>query len=65
MSQRRYEITDEWSIMEPLLNKPRGVARSDDRTVLNGIFVRTGSPWADIPERYGPSTTCALFGGEN
>ena len=34
--------------------------RADDRKVLNGIYwrLRTGSPWADIPERYGPSTTC-------
>ena len=40
--------------------KPRGVARADDRKVLNGIYwrLRTGSPWADIPERYGPPTTC-------
>ena len=62
MSQRRYELTDfEWSIIEPLLpNKPRGVPRADDRKVLNGIYwrLRTGSPWADIPERYGPHTTC-------
>ena len=62
MSQRRYELTDfEWSIIEPLLpNKPRGVPRADDRRVLNGIYwrLRTGSPWADIPERYGPHTTC-------
>ena len=62
MSQRRYELTDfEWSIIEPLLpNKPRGVPRADDRKVLNGIYwrLRTGSPWADIPERYGPPTTC-------
>ena len=59
---RRYELTDfEWSIIEPLLpNKPRGVPRADDRRVLNGIYwrLRTGSPWADIPERYGPATTC-------
>ena len=59
---RRYELTDfEWSIIEPLLpNKPRGVPRADDRKVLNGIYwrLRTGSPWADIPERYGPATTC-------
>ena len=34
--------------------------RVDDRKVLNGIYwrLRTGSPWADIPERYGPPTTC-------
>jgi transposase len=32
----------------------------NDRRVLNGILwrFRTGSPWRDIPERYGPSTTC-------
>jgi transposase len=62
MTVRRYELSDfEWSIIEPLLpNKPRGVPRADDRMVLNGIFwrLRTGSPWADIPERYGPPTTC-------
>ena len=62
MTRRRYELTDfEWSIIEPLLpNKSRGIARVDDRRVLNGILwrFRTGSPWADIPERYGPYTTC-------
>ncbi|WP_217998743.1 IS5 family transposase [Novosphingobium naphthalenivorans] len=62
MARRRYELTDkEWAIIEPLLpNKPRGVPRIDDRRVLNGILwrFRSGSPWAEIPERYGPSTTC-------
>ena len=62
MTSRRYELSDfEWSIIEPLLpNKPRGVPRVEDRRVLNGIYwrLRTGSPWADIPERYGPATTC-------
>ena len=59
---RRYELTDaEWAIIDPLLpRKSRGVARVEDRRVLNGIFwrLRSGSPWADIPERYGPYTTC-------
>jgi transposase len=59
---RRYELTDgEWSIIDPVLpRKSRGVERVDDRRVLNGIFwrLRSGSPWADIPERYGPYTTC-------
>ena len=34
---------------------------ADDRKVLNGIYwrLRTGSPWDNIPERYGPATTCA------
>ena len=48
------------AIIAPLLpNKPRGVARVDDRRVINGIFyvLRTGSPWRDLPERYGPYTT--------
>jgi transposase len=62
MSPRRYELTEfEWSIIAPLLlNKPRGVPRVDDRKVLKGIYwrLRTGSPWADIPVRYGPHTTC-------
>ena len=54
---RRHELSDnEWSIIQPLLpNKPRGVPRVDDRRVLNGILwrFRTGSPWRDVPERYG------------
>ena len=62
MTRRRDELTEfEWSILQPLLpNKPRGVPRVDDRRVLNGILwrFRTGAPWAEIPERYGPPTTC-------
>src|SRR5271154_4921586 len=57
----RFDLSDqEWAIISPLLpNKPRGVSRQDDRRVLNGIFwtLRTGSPWRDLPERYGPYTT--------
>jgi len=57
----RFDLTDfEWSLIAPLLpNKPRGVPRQDDRRVLNGIFyiLRAGSPWRDLPERYGPYTT--------
>ena len=58
----RFDLTDfEWSVVQPLLpTKVRGVPRVDDRRVLNGIFwrLRTGAPWADIPSRYGPHTTC-------
>ena len=57
----RYDLSEaEWRLIAPLLpNKPRGVARVDDRRVINGIFyvLRTGSPWRDLPERYGPYTT--------
>lgn len=62
MSRHQFDLTDfEWSIIQSLLpNKPRGVPRVDDRRVINGILwrFRTGSPWADVPDRYGPYTTC-------
>jgi transposase len=48
-------------VIQPLLpQKPRGVPRVDDRRVLNGIFwvLRSGAPWRDLPDRYGPRTTC-------
>ena len=58
----RYEMSEfEWSVIQPILpQKSGGVPRVDDRRVLNGIFwiLRSGSPWADLPERYGPYTTC-------
>ena len=58
----RYDLTEfEWRVILPLLpNKPRGVRRVDDQRVLNRIFwvLRSGSPWRDLPERYGPYTTC-------
>src|SRR5216683_2977225 len=40
--------------------KPRGVRRVNDCRVLNGIFwvLRSGAPWRDLPETYGPRTTC-------
>ena len=57
----RFDLSDEeWAVIEPLLPKQgRGAKRGDDRKVLNGIFyiLRTGAPWRDLPERYGPRTT--------
>ena len=43
-----------------LPNKPRGVPRVNDRRVLNGIFwvLRSGAPWRDLPDNFGPYTTC-------
>jgi len=58
----RFVLTDfEWSVIKLLLpQKPRGVARVDDRRVLNGIFwrLRMGAPSVDIPARYGPNMIC-------
>jgi len=57
----RFDLSDkEWAVIEPLLPKNAGgPKRKDDRLVLNGIFyiLRTGAPWRDLPERYGPYTT--------
>ena len=69
MSTRRRaeELTDEqWAILEPLLpalpRRPDGRGRPwrDSREVLNGILwiLRTGAPWADLPERFPPYQTC-------
>jgi transposase len=60
---RRGEITDEaWKRIALLLpgnGRPGGRWR-DHREVVNGILwkLRTGSPWRDLPERYGPWQTC-------
>ena len=58
----RYELTDhEWTAIRPMLpNKPRGVPRVNDRRVLHGIFwvLRSGAPWRDLPDDFGPYTTC-------
>jgi transposase len=58
----RYELTDEeWVAIKPMLpNRPRGVPRVNDRRVLNGIFwiLRSGAPWRDLPQSFGPYTTC-------
>ena len=57
----RFDLSDEeWATIAPLLpKKGRGPARKDDRIILNGIFyiLRTGAPWRDLPDRYGPHTT--------
>ena len=57
----RLDLTDEeWAIIAPLMpTQGLGPRRKDDRSILNGIFyiLRTGAPWRDLPERYGPRTT--------
>jgi transposase len=60
---RRFELTDqEWERLAPLvpaMTPRRGGRWRDHRQVLNGILfrVRTGVPWRDLPERYGPWET--------
>ena len=52
--------------MPMLPNEPRGVPRVNDRRVLNGIFwvLRSGAPWRDLPETYGPCiATIGSFAG--
>ncbi len=56
----RFDLSDdEWAVLEPLMPKSRITARTDDRKIMNAIFyvLRTGMPWRDLPERYGPYTT--------
>lgn len=59
----RHELTDaQWALIEPLLpkNEPKpGHPWNDHRPLVNGIFwiLRTGAPWRDLPERYGPWQT--------
>jgi transposase len=58
----RFDLSDdEWAILEPLLpERPRrGGHWRDHRQVINGIcwVKRTGAPWRDMPDRYGPVST--------
>ena len=56
----RFDLSDEeWVILEPLIPPAWRSRRVDDRRIMNGIFfvLRTGIPWRDLPERYGPYTT--------
>ena len=61
------DLTDEqWEVIRPLLphrERPRarrGRPWQDPRAVLNGVLwiMRTGAPWADLPDRYPPYQTC-------
>jgi transposase len=58
----RGELTDAaWKEIAPLLptNGGRGKQWRDHRTVIDAILwkLRTGAPWRDLPERYGPWRT--------
>jgi transposase len=59
----RLEITDEqWAQVEPFVRVERaetGRPPRDEREMLNGLLwvLRTGAPWRDLPERFGPWQT--------
>jgi len=58
----RGELTDvAWARIAPLLptNGRRGRQWRDHQTVINAILwkLRTGAPWRDLPEQYGPWRT--------
>jgi len=59
----RYQLSDHErvAIKAMLPNKPRGVARVNDRRVLNGIFwvLRSRAPWRDLPDSFGPYQCCS------
>jgi transposase len=64
------DLTDiQWTIVAPLLPKPRqraggrGRPPCDRRAVLNGILwvMRTGAPWKDLPDRYPSYQTCHRY----
>ena len=60
----RTDLTDqEYERLASLLPSwagKRGGQYKDHRLVLSGILwvLRTGAPWRDLPERYGPWQTC-------
>lgn len=61
---RRHELTDsEWERVKQYIPEKQpgtqGRPPSDSRKNLNGIvwLARTGAPWRDLPERYGPWET--------
>jgi transposase len=63
----RHRLTDEqWESIADLFPAPAPTGRPprDRRSVVEGILwiLRTGSPWRDLPEEYGPwSTVWDLF----
>ena len=58
---KRHELTDQqWQLIADLFPaQQRGGKWADHRTMINGVLwrLRTGAPWRDLPERYGPWQT--------
>lgn len=62
MRGQQQDMNDaEWDILRTVLpQKHQGPRRVHDRRVMDGIFfvLRTGIPWRNLPECYGPYSTC-------
>ena len=58
---RRHELTDdEWTKIEALLpTRPGPLSKRGDREFVNAVVwrARTGVPWRDLPDRFGPWKT--------
>ena len=62
LRMRRHELSDtQWEQIKDFLPQPktRGRPPADSRKMVNGMLwiVRTGAPWRDLPERFGPWET--------
>ncbi|TNM59275.1 transposase, partial [Streptomyces sp. NP160] len=62
-ADERHDLKDaEWALLEPLLpdcTPRRGGRWSDHRLIVDAVRwrVRTGCPWRDLPDRFGPWQT--------
>ena len=65
MAREERELTDaRWAVLKPLLPPQRpttGRPNKDHRQVLEAIvwLLRTGAPWRDLPDSFGPWRTVA------
>ena len=62
MSRDRVLTDEQWALIEPLLPSSKGKRSRpfrDHRQVMEGIIFRyrTGCPWRDVPETFGPWKT--------
>lgn len=58
----RHRLTDEqWDLINDLFSAPAATGRppADPRMMVDGILwrLRTGAPWRDVPEEFGPWIT--------
>jgi transposase len=52
----RHELTEaQWAKIAPLIRRYGRTAKLGDRSFINAVItlLKTGTPWRDLPERYG------------